>query len=209
MTQDINKILDPKSTALLVVYKQNAYLDANELSKRNKHMPENIDENIKAIDSFIIEARNSMVMVAWTQMTESARLSPLNISRRIRSNPDGVTVISEPGDDSYNFYGKVTPTTNESVIEKIRYDAFSHTDLDNLLRASNIKTLIFVGGYATRCVLATSFAANSLGYNIIVPKGLVMNQKEDTDELPGFYSIVDAILGYVILPKDILALWSK
>lgn len=209
MANNISELLELKTTALVVIDKQNAYFDAKELSKRNKHSPDNCDEIVNQIDSFILDARKNGAMVVWTLMTESIGLSPPNISRKIRTGPDNITTISKPGESSYGIYGKVTPVTNEKVIEKIRYDAFVQTDLDSWLKSHGIETLMFVGGYASRCVLATSFAANSLGYRVVIPKGLVTNQKENADELPSFYSIVDAILGYVISPTDILASWSK
>ncbi len=209
MTDNVAKLLNPRDTALVVIDKQIAYFDANQLSKRNKHLPEDSDKIVDKIDDFVLSARESGVMVVWTKMAEGVDPSIPNISLKIRTGPDNITTISKPDDTSYNIYGKTTPANHEKIIEKIRYDAFANTELDSWLKSHNIETLVLVGGYASRCVLATSFAANSLGYHVVIPEGVVINQKEDTDELPTFYKIINSILGYVVSSGDILALWDK
>ena len=61
-------------------------------------------------------------------------------------------------------------SANDYVIEKRRFSAFFHTDLDLLLRELKVDTVIVCGLQTHICVQHTVADAYYLGYNVIVPK---------------------------------------
>ena len=69
---------------------------------------------------------------------------------------------------------QVIPELNVSnkdyVVNKRRFSAFFHTDLDLLLRELNVDTVVVTGLQTHICVQHTIADAYYLGYNVIVPK---------------------------------------
>jgi len=63
---------------------------------------------------------------------------------------------------------EVKPTEDDVVISKQRYDAFVATDLDQVLRAQEIRTLIFTGIQTNVCVESTARSAFMKDFSVIV-----------------------------------------
>ena len=59
------------------------------------------------------------------------------------------------------------------VIEKTQYDAFLYTDLEEVLRASGIKSLVLTGVMTHLCVETTARAAFTRGFEVFVPADAV------------------------------------
>lgn len=62
----------------------------------------------------------------------------------------------------------VAPLPNEPIV-KSSVDKFYNTDLDSILKARDIKTVIIVGTVAHGAVLSTTTGASVRGYQVIVP----------------------------------------
>lgn len=83
----------------------------------------------------------------------------------------GVTVIythytsSAAGD----ILKEVAPLAGETVLGGTTGDKFLRTDLENMLKAKGIKTVVVVGVAAEAAVLLTGSAAALRGLNVIVP----------------------------------------
>jgi len=206
---DIKQLLDPSSTVLLVIDKQAGYFDRTFVEKRRQDLPVNSAETLKLIDSFIEKARSADVEVVWTKMVEDISLSPPAISEKMKADPGGVTTITKPGDRSFEIYGRVKPESSEKIITKYRYNAFSRTKLADYLKTKNIKTVIFVGGYASRCVLSSVVGANGEDLFCVIPKDLVLNQADAAHEVKTLYDIVNAIFGIVLETNKIFLAWEK
>jgi ureidoacrylate peracid hydrolase len=63
----------------------------------------------------------------------------------------------------------LAPREGEELVVKNRWDAFFNTNLDEILKAKNIKNLIIVGAATDVCVFETCSHAFNLNYNCIVP----------------------------------------
>jgi ureidoacrylate peracid hydrolase len=66
-----------------------------------------------------------------------------------------------------DWYG-VAPSESDHVISKARYSAFRDTQLDALLRASRIETLVVCGATTDVCVDTTVRDAFMLDYSVVV-----------------------------------------
>ena len=88
------------------------------------------------------------------------------------------------------------------VDTKKRYDCFVGTDLDFLLRASGINTLIVTGVNTNSCVLSTVAAACSRDYAVIVAEDCV-----DTMDGPALHDAALACIrtafGFVMKSDEI------
>ncbi|AFT86268.1 Isochorismatase family protein YecD [Paraburkholderia phenoliruptrix] len=76
------------------------------------------------------------------------------------------------------IHSSLTPRDNEPVVVKHRIGAFNGTDLDLLLRARGIETLIVSGVTTGGVVLSTVRQAFDLDYDLVV----VTNACTDPDE---------------------------
>lgn len=205
---NIKKLLDPTTTVVLVVDKQAGYFDPSFVKKRHRDLPTNSTKVLDLIDSFIVQSRSAGVEVVWTQMIEDIDMSPSPIAAIMGNDPDGIVSITKPGNPSFEIYGKVKPEYTEKIFIKYRYNAFSHTELAEYLKSRGIKTVIFVGGYASRCVLSTVVGANGEDLFCVVPKNLVLNQANASSEVEVLYNIVDAIFGTTLRMDEILSAWE-
>lgn len=91
------------------------------------------------------------------------------------------------------------------VDTKKRYNCFVATDLDLLLRAHGINTLIITGVNTNSCILSTVTAACSMDYAVIVPSDCV-----DTMDAPALHDAallcIRTAFGFVMPSADVMAL---
>ncbi len=203
------KLLDPASTIVLVIDKQAGYFDPAFVEKRGQELPENHDEVLESIDKFIEQARSAGVEVAWTKMVEDVDLSPPPISEKMKNDVDGIVSITKPGDPSFEIFGRIKPDGSEKVITKYRYSAFSQTELAEYLKNKGITTVVFCGGYASRCVLSSVAEANGEDLFCVVARDLVINQSSASSEVKTLYDIVNAIFGATMTVDEITSAWNK
>ncbi|MBT1538657.1 cysteine hydrolase [Ralstonia solanacearum] len=99
--------------------------------------------------------------------------------------------LIEPGSNGTAINAALLPTEQEPVIAKHRIGAFMGTDLDRLLRARGIETLICAGATTSGAVLSTVRQAFDLDYELIV----VRDGCADTDnEVHDF--LIDKIISH-------------
>jgi len=127
-------------------------------------------------------------------------VSPINISNmmKVKNTP----AITTPGKPNYDFVG-AGPKSHEMVVEKKYYDAFAQTKLSDYLRSKDIKNVVLVGGYASRCVLGTAFGANGNDFEVVAVADLMINTFKISKEKESSLSIINAILGYVITEDEL------
>lgn len=192
----IAKLINSKDCALVVIDKQRAYMDAGTLGLRNKHLTADFTVRFNVLEQLILLCRSVNIPIIWTQMVEDPALSPKNIAYIMQN--DHNDSIATPGGDSFDIYGKVHPLKTEKIITKYHYDCFSGTDMANYLEKISTQTLIFCGGFASRCVLGSGFVASGLEYNCIFIKDALINPKEYEGELSLALDTMSGILGYCL-----------
>jgi biuret amidohydrolase len=91
------------------------------------------------------------------------------------------------------------------VDTKKRYNCFVATDLDLLLRAHGINTLIVTGVNTNSCILSTVTAACSMDYAVIVPSDCVATM--DRPELHDAALLcIRTAFGFVMTSREVMAL---
>jgi ureidoacrylate peracid hydrolase len=69
--------------------------------------------------------------------------------------PPGSPVRQLPGVSESDIMPELTPTPNDITVLKPRWTGFYKTDLDAILKARGITTLVFTGGTTSNCLEAT------------------------------------------------------
>ena len=206
----VRQILDPKQTSVLVIDMQNAYCDPNAPLQQLLGWDTNpIDEMIPRLERFLDGAR-SHVSVLWTRAIEDPAYAPENA--RIKMEAEGTPAISTPEEYTFEYY-RISPKGEDKEFVKDLYDSFNNEELDSYLKNTGIRTLVFTGIYASRCVDTTLRTAFNKGYHIVVAEDLIgipkdkegMNQKEHE----GMLSVCRSIFGYVVNSRDILNAWAS
>ncbi|MCU5746189.1 cysteine hydrolase [Staphylococcus sp. SQ8-PEA] len=83
-------------------------------------------------------------------------------------------IIGTSGRELYgrvnDIYQRIQYNDFVHFLDKTRYDSFSGTPLDLMLRERNIKDIEIVGVCTDICVLHTAVSAYNLNYNLTIPK---------------------------------------
>jgi nicotinamidase-related amidase len=73
----------------------------------------------------------------------------------------------------WEIVDEIAPAAADTVIRKVRYDAFYGTPLDHLLRLWEVDTLVLCGTVANICVHYTAASAALRWYDVVVVKDAV------------------------------------
>ena len=162
-------VVDPSATAIVVVDMQNDFATPGGMFDRAGIPIEGIQAIVEPIRLVLDAGRAAGMPAVFLKMQFAADLSdagqpdapnrvkhgPLR-PRRAVETPDGVTgrILVE---DTWNteIVAALTPEPGDLVVSKHRYSGFYGTDLDGLLRAAGIHTLIFTGATTSVCVEST------------------------------------------------------
>jgi len=138
---------NPKSTALLLVDIQNGFSHPTFWgpTRSNPQFEENVSRLLSIIRA---QPEAYIIHVAHHSINPESALHPTSI------------VNDEPG---IAFMPYVAPNESESIITKNVNSAFIGTDLENMLRSRNIRTLIIAGLTTDHCVSTTTRMAGNLG----------------------------------------------
>lgn len=139
-------------------------------------------------------------------MTEGDDHAPANVLARWERRPADPRLRRE--DPGFDFVG-IGPEEDELIVEKSYPDAFSEARLLDHLSALCRSTVVLVGSYAGRCVLATAFGAQTRGFDVVVPRGLAEPHPRQEHEEQVFLAIIDTVVGYALEPNEILHQWAE
>ena len=94
----------------------------------------------------------------------------------IKANPQWQQVFQGPAGA---IHPEVAPVEDEAVVVKHRVNAFHGTDLDMILRAKEIDTLVLMGIATSGVVLSTLLDASDADYRLIVVKDCCIDTDAD------------------------------
>lgn len=162
-----------KNSALLVMDFQTIIL--------NNFLPQEIAGNvIRNTASLIAAARAAAVPVIYISVGFRKGYPEVSKNNTIFSS------IKENGmfmadNESTAIHPDVAPAENEAVIVKRRVGAFSFTELEMILRAQGIETLILTGVTTSGVVLSTVGQAFDLDYRLVVAGDCCADPDHDTN----------------------------
>jgi nicotinamidase-related amidase len=150
--------LDPARTALIVVDMQNDFVaDGGSL-----RVP-GAEGTVPAIAGLLALARERQMRVVFSQDTHR------------EGDPEWQIwpPHAREGSWGWEIIAALTPLEDETVIRKIRYDAFYGTPLDHLLRLWGVTTVVICGTVANICVHYTAASAALRWYDVVIPRDAV------------------------------------
>jgi ureidoacrylate peracid hydrolase len=158
--------LDPLTTALVVVDMQNAYLSKGGYLDRVGFDVSTSGPVIETAASVLAAARTAGLFIVHLQngfdplQTQAGGPSaPVwhksNALKYMRANPAARGTLITYGTWDYEFVDALKPAAGEAVVPKARYSGFAGTNLEQLLRARGVTTLLLVGVNTNVCVEST------------------------------------------------------
>lgn len=161
-----------KNSALLVMDFQTIIL--------NNFLPqESAGDVIRNTASLISHARAAGVPVIYVSVGFRKGYPEVSKNNKIFSSikENGIFLADN---ESTAIHADVAPAENDAVIVKRRVGAFSFTELDMILRAQGIETLILTGVTTSGVVLSTVGQAFDLDYRLVVVSDCCADPDHDT-----------------------------
>jgi nicotinamidase-related amidase len=167
----LNAKLKPSHTALILVDLQRDFCHHDgAMGRRGENLTE-IQAAVTTAQHILEVARVTGVLVVHVR----AQYGPTDASdARIAAELQaGSSECCVPGTWGAEFMTEVTPNPNEPVVIKHRFSGFVDTELDKLLRANRISSLVVVG-VATQCCVECTVRDGALrDYYVVVPRDAV------------------------------------
>jgi ureidoacrylate peracid hydrolase len=200
----------PQHTALLIVDMQNDYCAVGGASDRNGRDLSMMQAAIPLTRRLIEAARAATIPVIWAKYTlgpGTAGLSGPELLRRGANFANADATIK--GTWGHDIVADLPDEPDDVVIEKRRVSCFIGTDLDMLLRAAGIKTLVVTGCVTQTCVETTVRDAACYDYYVAVPEDCVAStspaaQATSLQNMATFLRYQDAIT----TSERIMAVWA-
>ncbi|EPN9363093.1 pyrimidine utilization protein B [Cronobacter muytjensii] len=156
----------PEQSALIVVDMQNAYASQGgylDLAGFDVSATAPVIANIKTA---VAAAREVGMTIVWFQngwdsdyLEAGGPGSPnwhkSNALKTMRRRPELYGKLLAKGGWDYQLVDELTPLPGDIVLPKPRYSGFFNTPLDSMLRARNIRHLVFTGIATNVCVEST------------------------------------------------------
>jgi nicotinamidase-related amidase len=150
--------VDPPRTALVVIDMQNDFV-----KRGGSLLVPDAEASLPAIRRLLELARASRMQVVYSQDTHRPGDPEWEIwPEHCREGSWGWEIVAD-----------LAPQAEETVLRKVRYDAFYGTPLDHLLRLWGIDTLVICGTLANISVHYTAASAAVRCYAVVIPRDAI------------------------------------
>jgi len=150
--------IDPATTALVIVDMQNDFV-----KQGGSLLVPDAETTVPAIKRLLDFARANQIQVVYSQDTHHKGDPEWEIwPEHCREGSWGWEIVAE-----------LAPTVDDTVLRKVRYDAFYGTPLDHLLRLWRVHTLVICGTVANISVQHTAASAALRWYGVVIPRDAI------------------------------------
>lgn len=195
------RIKDKSRCALLVIDMQNDFcsLEGN-MAKIGRDISF-IQKMIPNLSRLLEICRSIGIGVIFTKMVHSVWTdSPVWVaklnSKNVRQETWGCA-----------FYQGFEPHEEDWVVEKHRYSAFLNTDLDTVLRARGINTIIVTGVNSDQCVDGTAKHAFQLDYYVFLVKDCIATDSQTLTEV--VLAMAEKSYAWIVSSEEIIEILCK
>jgi ureidoacrylate peracid hydrolase len=200
-------------TALIVIDVQNDFCAPGGMMDKEGNDLASVQRMAGALPRLIGEARAAGALVVFVRNVYSTGgnhyLSDVWLEQAARRRKGSYTEWPVCGPDSWEgeFYGDVGPLPGEPVITKHRFSAFHHTDLETVLRARSIRTVVLAGVATDVCVETTGREAFVRDYYVVfLSDGTATYNAAAHDST---LRVMDQFFGEVAAIDDVIACWER
>ena len=201
--------IDPAHTALVVIDMQKDFCrDGFATSKAGRPL-EAVKELIPRLVRLRDAARQAGALVVYvgfeTYPDHMSDGGPWLTQRRRSTYAADKIAIS--GTEGMDFIEELSPIDGELTVHKHRYSGFKGTDLDMLLRAHNIRTVVPSGVSTNVCVESTFRDAFEHGYYVCVPENACASW--DMELHAATMKTANARFGLVTDIDEVTGIWAS
>lgn len=168
-------LIDPATTAVIVIDMQNAYASPGGYVDLAGFDISGAAGAIGRVAQVLTTARQAGVQVVYLQngwdgdyveagTPSSPNWHKSNALKTMRKRPELSGQLLARGGWDYELVDALSPQPGDIRVHKTRYSAFFNSQLDSILRARGIRTLVFVGIASNVCVESTLRDAFHLEY---------------------------------------------
>ncbi|MFH2118513.1 MAG: isochorismatase family cysteine hydrolase [Candidatus Paceibacterota bacterium] len=179
ISSELKTIIEKENAAILIVDMQRDFLDSDGKLAESGQDISMMQATIDPIKELITKARRKGLPIIFTQMIDGLKYrDEVGKYRFSFKEKQEQKICVLEGTAGTELIG-ILPQDQDTVIVKHNYDSFHETELENLLKEKNIKTLIIVGVKTNACVETTIRTAYHDGYFVIVPEECVASDDVD------------------------------
>lgn len=202
----------PGRAALVVVDMQNAFCAAGGMMD-NEGLPLSFAQAAAVkVSELLAAARAAGVLVIFVRNVytseDNSYLSDVWLEQAARKRGDSYTVRAVCAADSWegDFYGDIRPQPGEPIVTKHRFSAFHNTDLDTVLRANDIRTMVMTGVAANVCVETTAREGFCRDYYILYVDDATAAY--DPSDHAATLRNIDNFFGEIVSTDQLMELWA-
>jgi ureidoacrylate peracid hydrolase len=178
----LDEKIQPRSTALLIIDMQNDFVHDDGHCAKSFGLPmvSGFQSVIAPIATVAEAARAAGVPVIYTkvvQLPDGSLASPLWLADNLRYGFEPLQCMQ--GTWGWEIIDELVPAPGDLVVEKTRRTAFQGTNLENLLRARGIESIVVTGVAGSGCVISTVRDAIEKDYFTIVVKDCIANNNAE------------------------------
>jgi nicotinamidase-related amidase len=179
--------LHPSTTALLIIDMQRDFLSPGGYLSSQGYSLARFEPLIPRLATLLSAFRRAGFHVIHTREGHDKSLATLSSRESHRSRVNGAEIGSQGplgrllvrGEEGHDIIPELRPLHSEIVIDKPGRGAFTHTELDMVLRAKGVRNLVVCGVTADACVSSTVREASDRGYDVLVLEDGVESVSEE------------------------------
>jgi ureidoacrylate peracid hydrolase len=206
--------LTPESCAVIVIDVQNDFCSPGGYMDKEGQDLSAVRSMLPRLRDFIVSARAARVLVIWVQSAYGAEgkwyLSPVWLDRAARSMRGGHIAyrVCEPGTWGAALATEVGgPEPGvDATVTKHRYSAFFQTELELILRAKGIATVVLAGVSTNTCVETSARDAFMRDFYVILADDLCATYSQAEHDATLWN--IRKYFGQVLSSEEVLKVWS-
>lgn len=194
-TISLQDVLRPNSCALLVI----------DMQKDLQHP--NYGDVVDRIRTLVAAARAAGCFIVFIKNRVLDDDMSNSVAERTRRRRLGLSLnVTMDGTDGQEIVDALKPLPQDPVVFKHRLDAFYGTSLEQLLRIRGVSTVVITGVATHGCVTATSYAAQSRDYHVVVASDGVASWDRSVHD--ACLTVLKNTMGFVADSAEISQAWS-